>query len=96
MKSPDAILKEYRITEKATALTSNANQYTFEVHPNANRIEVKKAIEKVFGKKVVKVNIINQTGKMKRARNMRGAAGRTPHIKKAIITLAQGETIEMA
>ena len=53
----DKILLEYRVTEKAANLSANFNQYTFEVAPNANRIEVARAVAKVFDVEVVKVNI---------------------------------------
>jgi large subunit ribosomal protein L23 len=56
----DKILLEYRVTEKAANLSANFNQYTFEVAPNANRIEVARAVAKVFDVEVVKVNILNK------------------------------------
>ena len=62
---PDTIIKEYRITEKAANLSANLNQYTFEVSKRANRIEVARAIEKLFNVEVTKVNILNKKPKYK-------------------------------
>ena len=67
-------------------------KYTFEVPQSANKIEIKKAVEEVFGVKVAKVNTMNITGKLKR---MGRYEGRRPSWKKAIVTLAAGsKTIE--
>ena len=68
------------------------NKYTFEVHKKANKIEVAKAIEAVFGVKVTKVNTLNVKAKPKR---MRYHEGKTRTWKKAIVTLAEGDTIEL-
>lgn len=96
MFSPETIIKEYRVTEKATELISNGNKYTFEVYPNANRREVAAAVERLFGVKVARVNILNKQGKLKRNRSVRGQSGRTAAMKKAIVTLQKGESIELA
>jgi len=96
MFSPDTIIKEYRVTEKAADLTANTNKYTFEVFPSANRREVASAVEKLFDVKVVRVNILNQRPKFKRNRMVRGRSGRTAAFKKAIVTLAEGESIDLA
>ena len=67
-------------------------KYTFEVPQSANKIEIKKAVEEVFGVQVAKVNTMNVTGKLKR---MGRYEGRRPSWKKAIVTLAAGsKTIE--
>ena len=67
-------------------------KYTFEVPTSANKIEIKKAVEEVFGVKVAAVNTINVTGKLKR---MGRYEGRRASYKKAIVTLAKGsKTIE--
>lgn len=95
MISPDRIIKEYRVTEKATDLSSNHNQYTFEVARTATRSQVATAIEKAFDVKVARVNTMNHSGKTRRARNGRGKSGRTAAIKKAIVTLKQGEAINL-
>lgn len=68
------------------------NVYTFEVARDANKIEVKKAIEKIFDVKVVKVNVLNVKPKPKRVRYQRGY---TRSWKKAMVTLAEGDSIEI-
>jgi len=70
------------------------NKYVFRVHPDANKIEIRQAIEKLFKKTVVAVNTCNYTGKKKRERT--AAFGRKPHWKKAIVTLKEGDKIELA
>jgi large subunit ribosomal protein L23 len=91
----DKILLEYRVTEKAANLSANFNQYTFEVAPNANRIEVARAVAKVFDVEVVKVNILNKKPKRKVDRSRRGKAGTKGGHKKAIVTLKDGDKIEL-
>lgn len=95
MFSPDTIIKEYRVTEKATDLMANSNKYTFSVYKTATRTQVASAISKLYGVEVEKVNIINRAGKTKRNRVARGAPGRTAAIKKAIVTLKEGSKIEL-
>lgn len=68
------------------------NKYTFEVHKDANKIEVAKAIEAIFDVKVTKVNTLNVKPKPKR---MRYQEGKTRSWKKAIVTLREGDTIEL-
>ena len=68
------------------------NKYTFEVHKDANKIEVAKAIEAIFDVKVTKVNTLNVKPKPKR---MRYQAGKTRTWKKAMVTLKDGDTIEI-
>ena len=79
------------ITEKA-AIQAEANIYTFKVAKDANKIEIKKAIEEAFGVKVVKVNTANTKAKDKRVGRY---TGKTQTYKKAFITLADGEKIEI-
>ena len=79
------------ITEKA-AIQAEANIYTFKVAKSANKIEIKKAIEEAFGVKVVKVNTANTKAKDKRVGRY---TGKTQTYKKAFITLADGEKIEL-
>jgi large subunit ribosomal protein L23 len=85
------------LTEKSTALAENSllNQYTFEVLKSANKIEIRKAVEEQFGVTVESVNTSIRPGKAK-ARVVKGrqTKGRTSAIKKAIITVAEGEFIE--
>ena len=92
---PDTIIKEYRITEKAANLTANLNQYTFKVSSRANRIEVARAIEKLFSVEVIKVNILNRKPKAKSDRSRRGKPGTTSGYKKAVVSLKAGDTIEI-
>lgn len=94
MHEPYDLIQTVRLTEKGTLLTEKHNQYVFRVSPRANKIQIKQAIEKLFSKKVVRVNTCNYAGKKKRER--RADYGRTPHWKKAIVTLAPGESIDLA
>jgi large subunit ribosomal protein L23 len=94
MKEPTQIVANIRLTEKASLLGERNNQYVFRVATHANKIEIKQAIEKLFGKKVVRVNTAQYPGKKKRER--RADFGRKTHWKKALVTLAEGEKIELA
>lgn len=87
------VIDTVRFSEKGSLLTEKHNQYVFRVHPRANKIQIKLAIEKLFGKKVDRVNTMNYGGKKKRERT--AAFGRKPHWKKAIVTLREGEKIEL-
>lgn len=69
------------------------NRYTFEVAEKAKKIEIAKAIEQIFNVKVTKVNTMNVSGKMKRVRYQLGP---TRSWKKAIVTLAEGDTIDFS
>ncbi|MGF1530656.1 MAG: 50S ribosomal protein L23 [Puniceicoccaceae bacterium] len=95
MIDPSTILLNSRVTEKTSDLTANLNQYTFEVFPDANRTQVKLAIEQVFKVSVTKVNILNIKPKLKTNRTRRGRPGRISGIKKAIVTLNEGDAIEL-
>jgi large subunit ribosomal protein L23 len=88
------IIDTVRLTEKATLLSEKHNKYVFRVATHANKIQIKQAIEKLFGKKVLGVNTANYAGKKKRERT--AAFGRKAHWKKAIVTLKQGDKIELA
>ena len=79
------------ITEKSAA-QAEKNVYTFKVNADANKIEIKKAVEAAFGVKVVNVNTLNTKAKDKRVGRY---TGKTKTYKKAFITLADGETIEL-
>ncbi len=91
----DRILQEFIVTEKATELSSHENKYTFKVHPAANSISIRQAVEKTFGVKVTKVNVINIKPKAKRDRARRGRLGHKAGMKKAIVSLVEGESIEV-
>jgi len=84
------------ITEKMTNLTADKGKYGFLVNPKSNKIEIAKAIEKKFNVHVESVRTINHPGKMKTQFRKAGRyVGRTSKYKKALITLKQGETIEI-
>ena len=80
------------ITEKAT-IASDRNQVMFKVAKHATKPQIKEAVEKLFQKKVVDVNTCNYAGKKKRER--RADFGRKSHWKKAIVTLREGEKIDL-
>jgi large subunit ribosomal protein L23 len=94
MNEPFDLIQTVQLTEKATVLTEKLNKYVFRVSPRANKLQIKHAIEKLFGKKVVAVNTCNYAGKKKKERTAN--YGRTPHWKKAIVTLKEGEKIDLA
>jgi len=90
------ILIKPLITEKMTNLSADHGQYGFLVNPKSNKIEIAKAIEKRFNVHVVNVRTINRIGKVKTQFRKSGRfQGRTSAYKKAIITLKEGETIEL-
>jgi len=95
MKPADQVLKEFSITEKSNILSSNLGQYTFEVFSDADRIAVKYAVEKTFNVSVTRVNILNRQGKRKRDRMRRGKFGQKASTKRAIVSLKEGDTIEI-
>ncbi|MDR3366632.1 MAG: 50S ribosomal protein L23 [Prevotellaceae bacterium] len=83
------------ITEKMTAQGEKLNRYGFIVEPTANKLEIKQAVESMYGVKVLNVNTMNCRGKNKSRYTKAGIlSGRTVHRKKAIVTLAQGEKID--
>jgi large subunit ribosomal protein L23 len=93
MNEPTHLIRTIRLTEKASLLGEKNNQYVFRVDPRANKLEIKHAIEELFGKRVVRVNTCQYAGKKKRER--RADFGRRTHWKKAIVTLASGEKIDL-
>ena len=93
MKDLFDIIETASLTEKASILSEKLNKYVFRVSPKANKFEIKQAVEKLFGKKVVAVNTANYEGKKKRER--RADFGRKPHWKKAIVTLKEGDKIDL-
>jgi large subunit ribosomal protein L23 len=83
------------ITEKMTELGEKLNRYGFIVHREANKLQVKQAVEELYGVDVRAVNTIRYSGKVKSRNTKSGLiAGRTSAYKKAIVTLAEGETID--
>ena len=83
------ILIEPVVSEKANGLREQ-NKYVFKVSPSATKTEIKEAVSKLFNVKVVDCTTINVMGKMKR---LRGKPGRTSSFKKAVVRVADGETI---
>ena len=90
MKNLQQVLKTPVLSEKSTALRDNQNQYVFEVHPDANKIEIKSAIESVFDVKVLKVNTHIRRGKIKRVMRV---TGKRANRKYAIVSLKPGDSI---
>ncbi|WP_443936515.1 50S ribosomal protein L23 [Pedobacter sp. MW01-1-1] len=89
------ILKKPILTEKASALTEKSNRFTFAVSHKANKIQIKTAIEKMYGVTIVAVNTMVVDGKAKSRYTKAGfVSGRSPKYKKAIVTLKAGETID--
>ena len=86
MKTPYDVIIKPVISEKSME-DAQVKKYTFKVATDANKTEVKKAVEEIFGVEVAKVNIMNVKGKVKR---MGRTVGRTPDSKKAIVTLKEG------
>jgi large subunit ribosomal protein L23 len=92
-RSPYTILVRPIITEQALN-GQTQNKYTFEVARDANKKEIRSAIEKAFGVKVTRVNTVNTDGKV--IRRFRTPDGKKPDVKKAIITLAEGQALELS
>jgi large subunit ribosomal protein L23 len=85
------IIRRPIITEKTNIQKEESNQVTFEVDPRANRIEVQRAIEKIFNVKVANIRTMHVRGKIKRRGRI---LGKRRNWKKAIVTLMPGERIE--
>lgn len=92
MKSPYQILIRPLISERAVA-AKDQNKYVFQVAVDANKYEIKAAVERAFGVEVVSVNTTTRKGL--RVQRMRTRPGRTPDVKKAIVTLAKGQALEL-
>jgi large subunit ribosomal protein L23 len=90
-KNPRDILVKPVISEKSYGLLDE-NKYTFEVHPDANKTEIKIAVEKVFGVTVTSVNTLNRQGKRRRTRN---GWGKRKDTKRAIVSVAPGDRIDI-
>lgn len=96
MKSAYDVIKKIVLTEKSMRLQAAQNQYFFNVDTRANKNEIRDAVQRLFGVKVEKVNTICRKGKRKRDRAMRGKYGRTSAFKRAIVTLKEGDKIDLA
>ncbi|MGA9715409.1 MAG: 50S ribosomal protein L23 [Aeromicrobium sp.] len=79
------------VSEKSYGLLED-NKYTFVVHPDANKTEIKIAVEKIFGVKVTSVNTLNRKGKTRRTRN---GTGKRKDTKRAIVSVAPGQSIDI-
>lgn len=89
------ILKKPILTEKASALTEKLNVFTFSVNHKANKLQIKSAIEKLYGVTITSINTMVVDGKAKSRYTKAGfVSGRSPKYKKAIVTLKDGETID--
>src|SRR5438094_10273854 len=91
-KAAYEIIQTASLTEKSTLMSEKQNKYVFRVSPRANKIQIRNAIERLFQKKVVDVNTCNYAGKEKR---VRGTVGRRPRWKKDIVTLKEGDRIDL-
>lgn len=90
-----AILVKPVVSEKMTELSEKLNRYGFVVSVTANKIEIKKAVEKAYGVSVEAVNTMNYGGKSKTRNTKAGLIkGKTNKFKKAIITVADGDVID--
>lgn len=89
-----SVLKKPLVTEKVSALNEKG-RYGFIVDINANKVEIRKAVERMYGVNVKSVNTMNVMGKVKARYTKTGLQiGRRPNYKKAIVTLAEGEVID--
>jgi len=93
MKDPRDIIKRPVVSEKSYALLDQG-VYTFVVAPDANKIEIRQAVESIFNVRVTNVNTLNRKGKAKRNRR-KATFGRRPDTKRAIVTLAGDDRIEL-
>lgn len=92
MKNP--LLRPW-LTEKSTRLTEQRGQYVFQVKPDADKFDIKKAVEEKFGVDVTSVRTVNYLGKKKRQYTRKGMiGGKNSDWKKAIVTLANGQVID--
>jgi large subunit ribosomal protein L23 len=92
MKNALSAVRGLHITEKGSLLAGQ-NKYLFKVDPSANKLEIKRAIEDFFKVKVTKVNTMNYDGKGRRERTIH--AGKTPDWKRAVVTLKEGDKIDL-
>ena len=89
------ILRKPLLTEKVTQLTDKLNRYAFLVNPKANKIQIKAAIEAMYGVNITAVNTMRYVGKLKTRNTKAGpVSGRSATVKKAVVTLKDGEVID--
>ena len=90
------ILMRPLYTEKISRLQDAENKYAFEVTCNANKIEIRSEIERKFNVNVIKIQTMNVRGKMRQQLTRAGRFyGRRPNWKKAVVTLAEGQTLDL-
>lgn len=91
MKDMQRVIRRPLVTEKSTRQKDESRQYVFEVHRDANKIEIQSAVERLFKVKVLQVRTSNVLGKIKR---LGRRYGKRPDWKKAIVTLKEGDRID--
>lgn len=91
MKEAQEIIRRPLVTEKSGQQKETNNQYVFEVRKDSNKIEIQKAVERLFKVKVLQVHTLNVLGKEKRVGRK---YGKRPDWKKAVVTLKEGDRIE--
>lgn len=83
------------VSEKANAISEKTNRYSFKVSPDANKFQIKDAVEKLYDVKVVGVSTMNYDGKKKQRYTKSGIIrGKVAAFKKAVVTVAEGQTID--
>lgn len=92
MRDPRSIILKPMVTEKGSRLREAGNKYLFQVARDANRIEIKQAVKQIFNVKVKDVKTLVMHGKVKR---MGMFSGRRPDWKKAVVTLEEGQSIDL-
>jgi large subunit ribosomal protein L23 len=91
MKDTQRVIRRPMVTEKSTRQKEEGRQYVFEVHRDANKIEIQSAVERLFKVKVLQVRTSNVLGKVKR---LGRRYGKRPDWKKAVVTLKEGDRID--
>ena len=87
------VIHTVRLTEKGARQSEKLNQYTINADSRANKTQIRQAVQELFKVKVIKVNTLITKGKTKR---FRGILGRRSDVKKAIVTLQEGQTIDIS
>jgi len=93
MKHSRQLIRRIQVTEKAAIRGEQSNQYFFEVAPTANKLEIRRAVESLYGVKVAAVNTMRYAGKLRRMRTMR--YGQRRDWKRAVVTLKPGSKIDL-
>jgi large subunit ribosomal protein L23 len=93
MRDPRDVIIQPVVSEKSYALL-DVGVYTFIVHPDANKTEIRQAVEAIFNVRVQQVNTLNRKGKRKRNRRL-PTFGKRPDTKRAIVTLVPGQSIDL-